>query len=272
MGNIFIEGTYKAGIGLAVPSLGGIRPMRMGQWSNITEKAIAEGIAQQNAAQAAQNEKDTRQTDPGAARQPIKLTAEEGRKPPSAKRDRFQWSVNKICSKLRKFANTKANEQAVSRVIWAYVRHAKASEESVVTAVKTLCPELAMPAKPVKRVPESLEMLVPMTYQEAVQVSKELDKALETATVDEVVSRSDATTEGALSPEDLPAAETLQEEIKEFVAAGNTVAVLTVPQESVAAAEKAIDQASTISKEKTTKGLLIAGAVVGAGALAYFLL
>lgn len=142
----------------------------------------------------------------------------------------------------------------------------------MLTAYKTLCPDLPIPPKPSKPVKDVPEVLVPMTFQEAVQISSQLTPALDTATVDEVAALADETTQGVLAPEDVPKAEALNEEISEFVAAGDTGATLSVAQDQVVAADNAIAQASSISKEKTTKGLLTAAAVVGGGALLVYLL
>lgn len=264
MRNSFQAGTLQAGVGMSGPILGGACPLRMGQ-----RTAQDQALAQKAALEAQENANAAMK----AAVQAEAAAKASGARPKlSPSKDRFQWAVNRLCTMMRKLAESNANEQAISRVFWAYVKHARSSDESVITAYKTLCPELPVPPKPVKKVQDKPEVLVPMTYAEAVQVSGELGKALQTATVDEVVARADATTEGALAPEDLPKVEALNDEIVAFVAAGDTGVPLSVGQEQVIAAEKAIAQASEIGTEKTTKGLLTAAAVVGAGALVYFLL
>jgi CCR4-NOT transcriptional regulation complex NOT5 subunit len=252
MRNLFQEGTYQAGLGVSVPVGGGFRPLRMGQAAATVELKPLKFPD-------LDKKPDARPMDAGRL----------GRLSPRT--DRFQWAVDRLCGVMRKLGATKANPQAVSRVFWAFVNHAKSSEESVLAAYQGMCPDLPVPGKPIKRIGEKPSVQVPVTYKEAVQISTELDKAMETVTEEAVVQRADAEASGALAPEDLPQVEIAQEELAAFVAAGNTGATLSIDQELVSVADKAIQQASDIKTENTTKGLLTAAGVVGVGALLVYL-
>jgi hypothetical protein len=254
MKNMFAQGTFRSGIGL---SMAGALDLRLGQADKIVDADTGEGQRLQK-----------------APIQPVKLNANANGnvQKPSPRKDRFQWAVSRLCTMMRRFGNTSANPQAVSRVFWAFVKHAKSSEESVITAYKAMCPDLPVPEKPVKKIGDKPVVTVPMTYSEAVQISGELDKAMEQATPEAVVARADAEGSGTLAPEDVPQVEMIREELVAFVSAGDPKAILTVDQEAVAAAERAIAQASEVKKQDTTKLLVAGAAVIGLGALLYYTL
>jgi hypothetical protein len=269
MRNLFLEGTYQAGVGIAMPTLGGFRPLQMGQVTN------------QPASGMIPNTTGTTTVKGGGAGDvkvrpgPEPVTPEKGAARPrklDIPKNRFEWAVGRLCSIMRKLNASSANPNAISRVFWAFVRHARSSEESVLTAYKTMCPELPVPEKPKKVVQEKPAVPVRMTYKEAVAVAAQLEKALENVTVEQVVGAADAEASGTLAPEDLPNAEILKEEIVAFIQAGDTGATLTVDQAEVAAADKAIAQSSEVSGDSTKKVLLTTAAVAGVGALLYYLL
>ena len=271
MRNLFQEGTYNGGVGMALPTLGAIRPLRMGQLDT-----IAQGQRQAAGKAASADEIATFQAEhkarPEPASRPNKL---------SPSRDRFRWTVSRLCSIMRSFSEDSVAAEVQSQVFWSYVKQANSSEESVLTAYKTLCPELIVPAKPVT--PEKELVAEPgksgfhgkttISYAEAVELNTALTEVLRPLTPEEAASaigKEECLRDFAAG--NFPKLERLQDDLQSFIDAGDQGTTFTISKGDIVVAGKAIDCAVALGRGKIIKGALVAGGVIGAGALLLFLL
>lgn len=253
MQNLFVEGTYQAGVGM--PQTGGFRPLQIGQK---VKRAPLEERAVQT---------------PEAGVRPRMLDNQ---------RNRFEWTVGRLCSIMRNFTENEVAADVQGQVFWSYVRHAQSSEESVIAAYKTLCPELPVPAKPAvpekELVAESPEKTgfhgkAKISFEEAKQLLLALDEVLRPLTPEEQgseIGKQECLRDFAAG--NFPKVERLRDDLAEFVAAGNTAATFEISKGDLVVAGKAIDCAVALGRGKAIKAAVTAGGVIGAGALLLLLL
>lgn len=263
MRNIFVQDTYQAGLGLSSGS--GFRPIRMGE----ATFGMLPGMS--GAAAAIPESKNRRPEIPHPPRRDGALRISE---------NRFQWAVGRLCSIMRKFSTTDVSEEIQGQIFWSYVRHAKSSEESVLTAYKTVCPELPVPAKPVSPEKELLEEgknvfrgKTSISYDEARQLMLSLDEVLRPLTPEEAASsigKQECLRDFAAG--NFPKVEELKDSLEAFIEAGDTAATFEISKGDIVVAGKAIDCAVALGRGKAIKAALTAGGVIGAGALLLFLI
>lgn len=269
MRNMFMEGTLQAGVGVAVPAIGGFRPFRMGQTPGAGFGDLSTFIPQGGQQVTIPENK----VKPDQTRMPGVL---------SPSKDRFQWAVSRLCSIMRKFTEAEVAPDVQGQVFWSYVKHAQSSEESVITAYKTLCPDLPVPAKPLvpekELVAESQEKTgfhgkTRINYEEAQQLLLALDEVLKPLTPEEQASeigKRECLRDFAAG--NFPKVERLKADLEAFVAAGDKTATFEISKGDIVVAGKAIDCAVALGRGKVVRAALTAGGVVGAGALLLFLL
>ena len=199
----------------------------------------------------------------------------------SPSRDRFRWTVSRLCSIMRSFSEDSVSAEVQSQVFWSYVKQANSSEESVLTAYKTLCPELTVPAKSLT--PEKELVAEPgksgfhgkttISYAEAVELNTALTEVLRPLTPEEAASaigKEECLRDFAAG--NFPKLERLQDDLQSFIDAGDQGTTFTISKGDIVVAGKAIDCAVALGRGKIIKGALVAGSVIGAGALLLFLL
>lgn len=297
MRNLFQEGTYQAGIGMGSPG-GSFRPFRMGQVQNWSEGVNVGQAGFTGQGQAVDQKGEEGQIGEQAqsatvvgsghhateqavnSRKPLPMQPDRPRKLDN-KRNRFEWTVGRLCSIMRSFSEDSIAAEVQSQVFWSYVKQADSSEESVLTAYKTLCPELTVPVKPVS--PDKELVSEPgkggfhgkttISYAEAVELNTALTEVLRPLTPEEAASaigKEQCLRDFAAG--NFPKLERLQDDLQTFIDAGDTGATFTISKGDIVVAGKAIDCAVALGRGKIIKNALVTGGVIGAGALLLFLL
>ena len=278
MRNIFADGTAKNGFSISSPTAGGFRPVKLGQ---VTSEAMSPARMPHT-----MGPNDMPTLEPGGDQKkpdikPQPLPAIRVRKLDNP-RARFEWAVGRLCSVMRHFADQDIPDDAKSHIFWSYVKNSGSSEESVLTAYKTLCPELPVPPKPTtpdkELVAESPDKVgfhgkTTLSFDEAQQLKEALDEVLKPLTPEETakaINSQECLRD--LAAGNYPKVEALRDDLADFVAAGDKNATFEISKGDVVVAGKAIDCAVAIGRGAAIKTALTAGGVLGAGALLLFLL
>lgn len=270
MRNMFTEGT----VGISSPTIGGFRPIRMGQLNMSTMGPLDMPSI---------NQGESKDKNQGAIPpMPIKPGPVPHSRPLDAPRARFEWAVGRLCTLMRRFGESPISDEVKSQIFWSYVKHSNSSEESVLAAYKTLCPEFQVPPKPVTREKELVSEghehegfhgKTQITYDEAKELMTALDEVLKPLTPEEAAKSVD--TQACIrdfAAGNFPKVEALRDDLKAFIDAGDKTATFEISKGDVVVAGKAIDCAVALGRGKIIKTALVTGGAIGAGALLLFLL
>jgi len=274
MRNIFADGSSKNGFSISSPTVGGFRPVKLGQ---VTSEAMSPARMPHTMGPNDMPQGHPEETKPAV----MPATGARARRLDNP-RARFEWAVGRLCSVMRHFADQDIPDDAKSHIFWSYVKNSNSSEESVLTAYKTLCPELPVPPKPTtpdkELVAESPDKAgfhgkTTLSFDEASQLKDALDVVLMPLTPDETakaINSQDCLRD--LAAGNYPKVEALRDDLADFIAAGDKNATFEISKGDVVVTGKAIDCAVAIGRGKTIKTALTAGGVIGAGALLLLLL
>lgn len=207
--------------------------------------------------------------------------AQHGQWRPHPRPDRFGWSLQRVCSIMKKFQENQVEPEIQGHIFWSYARHSRVSEAEFLKAYASACPGGFVPEKPAKPAKEltaespehvGFHGKTQINYQEAQELKLALDEVLKPLTPEE--SANELAKETCLrdfSAGSFPIVEELRDDLAEFVAAGDTGATFEISQGQVIVAGKAIDCAVALGRGKIIKTALTAGGV-GIGALALLFL
>lgn len=151
---------------------------------------------------------------------------------PSPSRARFEWVVGKLCSLMR---NDEASDEQKAKLFWAYVKNAGSSEESVLTAYKTLCPEYDAPVRPFGSIPTGTAGIGQLSYSEAQELYGLLNGTLETVDIEKAEC-----VRGFVSG-DFIQSEALRQQLQQFLASGDVRAIFFVSNSDIEGSGRAIN-------------------------------